>query len=80
MVMRNVTKHARSIDGEKVNKVDLLVLTSVDHLLLILDTVLLFSKHVTSMRRLTVLKLPLQLGFPGPSIVESDTPIEEDQL
>jgi hypothetical protein len=31
---------------------------------LILDKVLLFSKHATSMRRLTVLNLPLQLGFP----------------
>jgi hypothetical protein len=50
---------------ERLSTVDLLVLTSLDHLLLKLKISYLFAKQANLMRRYTVLSLPLQLVFPG---------------
>jgi hypothetical protein len=46
--------------------VDLLIITNLDQLPLILQTLFtFFTKQATLMRRSTVLSLPLQLGFPA---------------
>jgi len=49
-----------------LSTVDLLVFISLDQVLFVLKILFtFFTKQVTSMRRSTVLTLPLQLGFPG---------------
>jgi hypothetical protein len=50
----------------RLSTVDLLELTSLDHLVFILKRLFsLYTKQVTLMRRLTVLSLPPLLIFPG---------------
>ncbi len=50
----------------KLSTVDLLVLTSKDQVLFILQALFSFlTKQVVLMRRSTVLSPPLQLAFPG---------------
>jgi hypothetical protein len=44
---------------------DLLVLTNLDHVVLIMKIFTLVTKQVTLMRRSTILSLPVQLVFPG---------------
>jgi hypothetical protein len=52
-----------------LSTVDLLVLTRLDQLLLIMKSICTFLKQTTLMRRLTVLGLSLQKGFPGLNIL-----------
>ncbi len=57
--------HGTLTGGGSLGTVDLLVLTSLDHLILILKILFsFFTKQATLIRRSTVLGLPLQLGFP----------------
>ncbi len=52
--------------GRSLSTVDLLVLTSIDQLLLTMQTLFtFFKKRAALMRRLTVLRFPHLLGFPG---------------
>jgi hypothetical protein len=53
----------------RLSKVDLLALTSLDQLLLKIQTFTFLLKQATLLRRSTVLIYPLQLAFPAYDLV-----------